>query len=264
MSVDTEPPQQRAAAGTRRYGRNTLIRVMVFVAVFGSWELYGRTTNRALFAPVSEVLVAMRAMIADGSLPRAVGVSGSAFLVGFLLAAVVGIATGILMGRSRVAEHMLSPYVSFLYAVPGVAVIPLLVIWFGIGNQLRLAIVFLSCVFSIIINTMQGAKHVDPDLLDVATANCANEAATVRTVVAPHTLPYIFTGLQVGLAEAVVGVIVAEITAVVTGLGGLIISASNMFQTARMLVAIITVGVVSMIVTWGMKRLRRVLMPWEP
>jgi ABC-type nitrate/sulfonate/bicarbonate transport system permease component len=240
------------------------VRVVTFVLLIVAWQTYASGVSRALFAPPSAILESIIELtITEGTLWGAVAVSMGALVVGFGLAIVVGVLVGLLMGRIRSVEYVLDPYVSFLYALPSIALIPLLVIWFGIDAQLRLALVFLAGVFPVIINTMAGVKNVDRDLLDVGRVACASERQMVATIVLPAAMPFIFAGIRVALSQALVGVIVAEMTAIITGLGGMIIRFANFFQTANLFVPILAIMVVSVALTTLLKRLERRLMPWD-
>jgi NitT/TauT family transport system permease protein len=242
-----------------------LVRAVTFVVVILAWEVYGRSVSRALFAPPSAILASFdKLALTNDTLVQAFAVSMGSLLIGFGLAMVVGVTIGTLMGRNRTIESLLDPYVSFLYALPTIALIPVLIIWVGIDLPLRILLVFLSGVFLVIINTMVGVKHVDKDLVDVARANCATELQVVRTVVLPGALPYIFAGMRVALAQSLIGIIVAEMTTTVTGLGAMIINAANFFRTADMFVPILTIMVTSIFLTEGMRRLQARLTPWAP
>ena len=240
------------------------VRVVTFVTLIAAWELYASGVSRALFAAPSAILESIIELtITEGSLWGAIAVSMGALVAGFGLAIVVGVLIGLVMGRFRPVEYVLDPYVSFLYALPSIALIPLLVIWFGIDMQLRLALVFLAGVFPVIINTMAGVKNVDSELIDVGRVACASERQMVTSIVLPAAMPFIVAGIRVALSQALVGVIVAEMTAIITGLGGMIIRFANFFQTANLFVPILAIMVVSVGLTTLLKWLERRLMPWD-
>jgi NitT/TauT family transport system permease protein len=239
------------------------VRIVTFIALISAWQLYASGVSKALFATPSAIFeAAVEMTITEGTLWPALAISIGALIAGFGLAVVVGVAIGLLMGRFRVAEYVLDPYVSFLYALPSIALIPLLVIWFGIDAQLRLALVFLAGVFPVIINTVAGVKNVDRELIDVGRVACASERQMVATIVLPAALPFIFAGIRVAMSQALVGVIVAEMTAIITGLGGMIIRFANFFQTANLFVPILAIMAVSVGLTTLLKWLERRLMPW--
>jgi ABC-type nitrate/sulfonate/bicarbonate transport system permease component len=167
------------------------------------------------------------------------------------------------MGRSRTLSLLLDPYVSVLYATPRVALIPLLIMIFGIDFQLRLSIVVLSSVFPILINTMNGVRNVDADLIETAVAFNANERQILRTVVMPATLPFVLSGVQIALGQAIIGVIVAEITVAISGIGGLIVEYGNAFRTNYMLVPILATSTISILLVTLLRLLERRLMPYR-
>jgi NitT/TauT family transport system permease protein len=240
------------------------VRVATFVTLIGAWELYGQGVSRALFAPPSAIIGSFyRLAIQSDALVTAFIISMGSLVIGFGLAVLVGVVLGVLLGRNRTLEYLLDPYISFLYALPTIALIPVLVIWVGIDLQLRVLIVFLSGVFLIIINTMVGVKNVDSELIDIGRVNRASERQIVQTIVLPGALPFIFAGLQVALAQTLIGVVVAEMTTTITGLGGMIIVSANFFRTADMFVPILAIMTTSVLLTVGMRRLQTRLTPWH-
>ena len=240
------------------------VRVITFVTLIAVWQLYASGVSLALFAPPSAIVESIIELaITERTLWAALATSVGALFLGFGLAIIVGVAIGLLMGRFLAVEYVLDPYVSFLYALPSIALIPLLVIWFGIDTELRLALVFLAGVFPVIINTMAGVKNVDRELLDVGRVACASERQVIWTIVLPAALPFIFAGIRVALSQALVGVIVAEMTAIITGLGGMIIRFANFFQTANLFVPILAIMAVSVGLTTLLKWLERRLAPWD-
>ena len=165
----------------------------------------------------------------------------------------------ILLGTSPGVD----PYVSVLYATPRVALIPLLIMMFGIDFQLRVSIVVLSSLFPILINTMNGVRNVDQDLIETAVAFNATERQILMTVVVPGTLPFVLSGIQIALGQAIVGVIVAEITVAISGIGGLIVSYGNAYKTNYMLVPILATSTISILMVNLIRFLERRLMPYR-
>ena len=240
------------------------IRIVMAVLVLGTWEIYGRAQNRALFAPVSRIVGTFRDMaITSNQLWVALLDSLQALLIGYVLAVAVGLTIGLLMGRYRPVEYVLDPYVSFFYALPMIVLVPLLIMWLGIGAPVRIAIVFLLCVWPIIINTMVGAKEVDENLLDVARVSCADERQTLRSVVVPAILPYVFTGLYVAVGAAIIGMVLGEMLVVLRGLGGMIVRGSNSYRPDQVFVALFAMIAESLALTGFIAWLRRRMMPWE-
>lgn len=240
------------------------VRIGFAVLVFGTWELTTRGTSRALAAPPSEILQSFwRLTFEDNIIWEAALITARAFALGYLAAAVVGVLIGLIMGRSRLMEYVLDPYVALMYALPSIAMIPVLVMWFGIGDTLRVVLVILASVFPIIYNTMTGVKNVDEDLIDVGRSFAASRRKVAMSIILPGALPLVFAGLRIGLSGALVGIIGAEIIAVITGLGGLVIRFADRFQMADMFVPIIFIAGLAVMVTAGMGRIQRIFNRWE-
>ena len=240
------------------------IRAVTFVVIIGGWEFLARPMDRALFAPPSEVAASiLRHLSGENALWAPLVESLTAFALGTLLGLIVGIPLGLLMGRYRSLEFVLDPYITFFYVIPSVALVPLFVLWFGFSLQFQVALVFESTLLPILINAAAGARNVESDLIDGGRAFCASEAQIMRTIVVPASLPFVFAGLRIALSAAWVGVVVAQMTGAITGLGGLILTAAATFRTADMLVpifAIMLVGVLIHALTgWTLKRLT----PWH-
>ncbi|MDH3463565.1 MAG: ABC transporter permease subunit, partial [Acidimicrobiia bacterium] len=186
-----------------------------------------------------------------------------AFAIGYGVATVLGLTIGLIMGRSRLAEYVLDPYVALMYALPSIAMIPVLVLWFGIGDLLRVVLVILASTFPIIYNTSTGVKNVDPDLIEVGLSFNASQRKIASSIIFPGALPLIFAGLRIGLSGALVGIIGAEIIAVITGLGGLVIEYADRFQMANMFVPIIFIAGIAVLITAGMNRVQTIFNRWE-
>lgn len=240
------------------------VRLVTFLVIIGAWELYAADLPRALLAPPSEVLDSFwQQVVVDRSLQGALASSLISLVGGFALSMAVGVPLGIAMGRSRKVEFTVDPYVVFLYATPNVALVPLFVIWLGFEFKLRLAYVFISSVFPVVINVMTGVKNVSPDLLECGHSFTANERQKLRAIVLPSIIPYIMTGARQALSHAWVGVIVAEMLATLTGMGGLILTYGNQFRTADMLVSIVVIAVLAVVLQMGLAWLQTRLTPWE-
>lgn len=239
------------------------IRGITALVVFGAWELYGRASNPALFAPPSRVVSAFKEIAIDESiLWHAIADSLAALAIGFSAAIVVGTFVGLLMGRIRTIEYLLDPYVSFLYALPTIVIVPLLIIWLGIGAETRVAIVFTTSIVPVLLNTMAGAKRVKEEYLEVGKNYGANGRQMMRTVVLPSILPYVFTGINVAIGSAIIGMILGELLIVIRGIGGLVVTYSNSFQPDKVFVALGVLVMLSVILTSLLRQTRLKLMPW--
>ncbi|HEY9288807.1 MAG TPA: ABC transporter permease [Candidatus Dormibacteraeota bacterium] len=254
----------RAHHFTRTWQGIWTIRAVTLVLILSLWQLLGMNVNAALLVPPSAIVGAFYNLaIASPELRDAIAVSARAWAIGYAAAIVVGVTIGIVMGRFRRVYDVLDPWVFFLYAIPTIAIIPLLVIWFGIDELVRVVLVFLASVFTVIISTSAGVKNVDQDLLDVGRAFCASERQLTRTIVLPAAFPFIFAGVRLAMYQAIVGVIGAEFLVVVTGLGGMILNYANSFQTANMFVPIIAIIAISVILTAVLGAAQKRINRWQ-
>jgi ABC-type nitrate/sulfonate/bicarbonate transport system permease component len=261
---DTELDQVREPFAESTLGI-WIIRAVTLAIFLGVWEWYGQRSNPALFAPFSGVVSELVEIgIESDELRKAALDSLTAMLVGFALAIPAGVLIGLLMGRFRTVEYLLDPYVSFVYALPIVVLVPLLMIWMGIGTSVRIFIVFLTTIFPIIINTLAGAKQVDSKLVEVAKIGCASERQMLRTVFLPSILPYVFTGIHVGIGTALIGMLLGEMLVVLRGLGGMIVEASNFYQPEGVMAPLLVIVAESLFLVWLMGWVRRKVMPWSP
>jgi len=219
-----------------------LLRAVSVVVPLAAWEIYGRAVNPILLSRPSAVLAAAGDMIADGSLPSAFAASVVVLGLGLVAAVVVGVAVGLAAGRSAVVGTLLEFPVTALYATPTVALIPLVVLWFGFEVTAKTVVVFLFAVFPVLINTSRGVREVDPELVEVARSFCATERGLWRDLVLPSALPYVVTGVRLAIGRALIGVVVAEFYTAISGLGNLIVTGANSFQTARMFVPVVLIA----------------------
>ena len=238
------------------------LRIGSLLGVLLIWETLGRLNPRVASFPSEIGAAFIQLGFVEDALIPAFATTLQGLVVGFVIAAVLGIVIGFAMGRIRLVDLILDPYVSALYATPRIALVPLLVLWVGIDFELRVTIVVLSAIFPIIINTYIGAKSVDRELLDAGRAFAAGQWQLLRTVVVPASLPYLFAGLRIGSARALVGIIVAEMAAAVTGTGQLIIQYGRFFETDKLFVPVIILGLFSILLAEVVYFIQRRATPW--
>lgn len=226
-----------------------LIRLVTVGAFLVAWELYGRSLNPIFLSYPTAVAGAFVELVLNGQLIEATGQSLAALAIGFSISIVSGIVIGLLMGRYRTIYYALDPFVIALYNTPSVAVIPLIQLWFGLGLQAKVVIVFISAFFPIAINTFAGVRNTSRSMVDVVRAFGASDGQVMTKVVLPGAVPFIMAGLRLAVGRAVIGVVVAEFFTAVTGLGGLIIVFSNSFATAKLFVPVITLVMLGLVLT---------------
>jgi NitT/TauT family transport system permease protein len=191
-------------------------------------------------------------------------VSGQEFLVGYGMAIVIGVPLGILMGWYGRINAVLDPFVSALYATPRIALLPLIMIWFGIGIMSKIAIVFLGAVFPILVNTITGVRTLNADFVNVARSFGASDRQIFLTVALPSSVPLLLTGLRLGLGHALVGIVVGEMYGATHGLGFLIATAGARFQTDKLMVGIILIAGAGVALTELLRLIERRFEQWRP
>jgi ABC-type nitrate/sulfonate/bicarbonate transport system permease component len=208
------------------------------------WEIAGRSTSKAFMVPFSETLVRLWQLVTGGEFLTQLYDSAQLFLTGFLLALLIGAPLGLLLARIRVLRIGLEPYLMTLYATPMVALIPFILSMMGFGFAPKVLVVFLFTVFPVVYNTVEGARSIKPELIEVARSYRSTEWSLWREVMVPYTLPYMMTGVRQAIGRALVGMIAAEFFLSSTGLGQLIMGASQDFDTAGVFACILVIGLI--------------------
>jgi NitT/TauT family transport system permease protein len=226
-----------------------MLRSTSVVVLLVAWQLCGSRLDPILLSDPTAVAAAFVDMVKDGTLPHALASSLVVLGLGFGSGAVAGVLLGLAAGRSAALEALLEFPVNALYATPAVALIPVIVLWFGFQVTSKTVVVFLFVVFPVLINTMRGVHEVDPDLLEVSRSFCSSERRMWGDVILPAALPYIVTGLRLAIGRALIGVIVAEYYTSLSGLGDLIATNASNFETARMFVPIVVIAVLGVSLT---------------
>lgn len=263
QAATSAAPAAAPAGSRRRSGLpSPWITVISTVVILGTWELFGRQINPLFMSYPSAVAIEFEDSLASGELIEALLASLQPLTVGYLLCA-LGIPLGILIGRFRVVEAAIGPYVTAAYSMPLVALVPLFVLWFGLGFTAKVAIVFTMGIFPVIINTWAGVKAVPKTLIEVGTAFVASQPAILRSIVVPATIPYVMTGMRLAIGRCVVAVVVAEFFTAITGLGGLIINAGNQFNTAGMFVPVVVLMLIGVSLTKLVGVLEDKVAPWQ-
>jgi ABC-type nitrate/sulfonate/bicarbonate transport system permease component len=259
---DVAPDVEEIGPPPRR-NRNAIVRLVSVVGVLLGWEVFGRQIEPLFMSYPTAISTSAFEMIRSGELPAAFLDSLGTLLLGFLIASALGIAIGLLIGRYRTVEAATDWLVNALYATPLVAIIPLVVLWFGLGFSAKLFIVVILAIFPILINTAAGVRNVPPPLLDVGFAFAATEHQLFTKFILPAALPYMMTGLRLGVGRAIIGMVVAEFFTAITGLGALIVKYGNQYDTAAMFVPILTLMLLGVTLTALMRRIESWIAPWK-
>jgi ABC-type nitrate/sulfonate/bicarbonate transport system permease component len=265
--VDIADSQEKSGAPQAESERRPLPRwIITLISIccaLALWEIFGRNVNPIFGSYPSAIAVAFWDLLVTGQLQSALYESLRPFALGYCLAIVVGIPLGLIIGRFRVAEAGLGIYITAGYAMPLVALVPLLILWLGLGFKVKVAVVFLMALFPITINTWLGVTAVPKTLIEVGKSFVAPDVVILRRIIFPATLPYIMAGIRLAVGRAVVAMVIAEFFTTISGLGAVIINSANNFDTATMFVPII----ILMIIATGLNSLiglvERKVAPWQ-
>jgi ABC-type nitrate/sulfonate/bicarbonate transport system permease component len=265
MPVDdatVEAPEE-IVSPTRAKNLAWLVRLASIVVVFLVWEIGGRQINPLFMSYPTAIIQAGIAMTLSGELLPALLSSLHTLLLGFVIASVIGIVCGLLIGRYRYVDAATDWIVNALYATPLIALIPLVVLWLGLGDAAKLLIVTLMAVFPILINTSTGVRNVPTALIDVSTAFDATERQVFTKIILPASLPYMMTGLRLGIGRAIIAMVAAEFFTSITGLGALIVKYGNQYATAAMFVPILILMLLGVGLTTLVRYAEERIAPWR-
>jgi NitT/TauT family transport system permease protein len=266
-AADVSDDQARAeqVAAARRHRRalvNLAIRAVSLALALGLWELAAAHVDPVLFTSPSKVAAAAYQMILSGELWTYLWPSLVVLAIGFALAVVFGIGIGLLLARFWVLDVALNVYITFLYSIPSVALVPLIVLWAGFDTTAKVIILFLFAFFPMVINTYQGVKAVDPKLLEVGRAFRCSERQLWANIVIPASLPFIVTGLRLALGRGLIGMVLADLYTAISGIGYLIVRTASTYQVDKMFVPIVTLGLLGVTLTALLRLAERYVAPW--
>jgi NitT/TauT family transport system permease protein len=256
-------PGDTAEASERRPLPRFVITSISIACALILWEIFGRAINPVFGSYPSAIAVAFWELLKSGELASALAESLRPFAVGYVLAIVVGVPIGLVIGRFRWAEAAFGIYVTAGYAMPLVALVPLLVLWLGLGFAVKAAVVFLMALFPICINTWLGVTAVPKTLIEVGKSFVAPPVVILRRIVLPATLPYIMAGIRLAVGRAVVAMVIAEFFTTISGLGAVIINSANNFDTATMFVPIIVLMVMAIGLNSLIGWVEQKVAPWQ-
>ncbi len=186
------------------------------------------------------------------------------FVSGFTLAVIVGIPLGLLLGWYQKLNAMFDPFVTIFNTVPRVALMPLLILWLGIGMVSKVAVVFLGAVFPILINVMSGMKTIDPTLLKCAHSFGANDRQIFTSIALPNSVPFLIAGMRLGVSRGLVGIVVGELIAARAGIGYMMSAAGASYQTDKVFVGVILIALWGYLLTEILRRLELHFDTWRP
>jgi len=267
------PPLPRLAPTARIAGRPgrlagiepVLIGAASVLGVVALWQAVAsaRIVPELFLPGPSDIWEAFRVYVREGSIWTDLSYSGRELFSGYGLAIALGLPLGLVTGWYRRIRYGFDPFLAFFYSMPRIALVPLLIIWLGIDVNPKIAIVFLGAFFPIVINTMSGVRNLDPSLLKAARSFSASDAQIFRTIALPGSVPFILTGLRLGVGHAVIGVFVGELIAAQHGVGYMMYTAGATFQTARVFVGLIIFATTGLCLTYFLKAIENRFQAWR-
>jgi ABC-type nitrate/sulfonate/bicarbonate transport system permease component len=248
---------------TLRGARSVAVALWLPVALVALWWVSSARSTSNFFPPLSTILDQLGALWFPDHIVSDLLPSLRNLALGYLLAAVVGIAVGALLWRVRALATAVHPVIYFLYVLPAPALLPAVILVFGIGVQMKVWIIFFTCVWPVLLNTLDGMRGTDKVKLDVAATLRLGTWGTMRRVVLPAASPQIAAGLRTALAFGIILMVVSEMSAATEGIGYFILYAQQTFQTTSMWTGILVLGIVGSILNFLFLRLERRLLRWH-
>jgi ABC-type nitrate/sulfonate/bicarbonate transport system permease component len=228
------------------------------------WELIARAgwVNPFLVPAPSTVLMTLGKLTWNLELFVSLYDSLRRIIAGFAIAVVIGVIVGILMARIQAVETALDPLVELIRPVSPLAIFPLAILWFGIGESSKIFLIALACAFPVILNTYAGVRTIDVNFIRASRSLGASQWEILRRVILPACMPHVFTGLRLAWGIALIVIIAAEMIGGSSGIGYMILDAQQTFRVDRVFAGIVAIGVLGFLTDQGFRYLRRVALPW--
>lgn len=241
------------------------ISVLAIAILLLLWEAICRTGFvSSLFLPApSKIISSLLEMIANGEIGRSLIASLYRIALGFLLGSVLGLIVGLLTGTSALGDRIGTPIVQALYPIPKIALLPLFILWLGIGELSKITIIALGVFFPIAMNTYSGVKNVDPLLIKVAVSFNANWWLTMKSVVLPSALPVIFAGFRLAAGTSLLLLVAAEMIAAQEGIGALILHYGDLMITDKLMAGVIVLSILGLCFHLFLQWLEKRAIPWR-
>ena len=239
--------------------------LLILSIIFGlaAWELCARALPGVIFAPLLNIATSLTHEIASGRLPNAFIGSLGHLLLGYMLALAVAVPLGFLMGRFQIAFDAFDPVVNALYSIPSNAFVPFLIIWFGLFFAGRVALVFVMCVFEILLTVIAGVQAIERGLIEVGRSFGARRWVLLRKVMFPAALPFLFAALRIGVVRGVNAMITAELFFAAVNVGELMKEKENHFDVAALWGLVILISLFGLAAQEGLKAIEERVLAWH-
>lgn len=241
------------------------ISFVAIIFLLAIWEIICRSGFvSSLFLPApSAILKALFKLITSGELSRSLAASLYRILLGFVLGGIIGLIIGLVTGTSALIDRIGTPIVNALYPIPKIALLPLFILWLGIGELSKVTIIALGVFFPVAMNTYSGVKNVDPLLIKVSVSFNAGWWLTMKAVVLPSALPVIFAGLRLAAGTSLLLLVAAEMIAAQEGIGALILHYGDLMITDRLMAGVIVLSLLGLVFNLGLQWLEHKIVPWK-
>jgi NitT/TauT family transport system permease protein len=240
-------------------------RIAIGAVLLLLWEwISGRFVDEFWISSPSSIALAFVAMWNNGGLMSSIYATVSEAIVGFGFGATFGMFVGVIFGANRLIAKVLDPYLVGFYSIPRIALIPLFILWFGIGFQTKVIYTSLLVFFPVFMNTLSGVRDVNQDLIDVLRVMGASRSDTIRKVLMPSAVAWLFAGLRISVPYALVGAIVAEMFTSNVGLGYLISYYANILDTASLFAVLAVTTALGLFLHSLVAQVEKRLLRWRP
>jgi ABC-type nitrate/sulfonate/bicarbonate transport system permease component len=238
---------------------------VLFALILFAWE-YASAFNlidQVSVPRVSTIALSWITSMKDGQLLAALAPSLGRIFAGFALAAVIAVPLGLLMGSVAIIYRLLEPLTEFIRPIPAAAYIPVAILFLGIGNEMKIFVVVLACLFPILLNTYGGVRGVDPVLIDTGRTFGVSRVKALCQIVFPAALPSILTGMRISLGIALIVVVVAEMIAGNSGIGYYILDMQRSFRVPEMFAGIVTLGLLGFMINFAFLKIEQHFLRWR-
>ena len=241
------------------------VSIVSILCLLAIWELICQSgVVSSLFLPAPTAIIsALLQMIADGGIGVSLAASLYRILAGFSIGSLIGLAVGLVTGTSALMDKIGTPIVNAIYPIPKIALLPLFILWLGIGELSKVTIIALGVFFPVAMNTYSGVKNVDTLLLKVAASFNASWWMTMKSVVLPNALPMIFAGLRLAAGTSLLLLVAAEMIAAQVGIGALILHYGDLMITDRLMAGVIVLSLLGIVFNLILQFLERKAIPWK-
>ncbi len=259
--------QQASVSAARRLvariGRDNVIRILTFIGLMLLWEGLSRVVRRIIFTSPARALDAFTEMVRDGSLLEAWQETLFVLVTALTIAAILGVTLGILLGRYRTVSDLFEPELNAVFMTPRIALLPIITLWLGFGDPAKILVVFLFSFFDIFFTVRNGVRTIDAEYIEVSRAYCVSERTMLLKVVLPASIPFVITGLRLGLLHGMVGVVLAGFFLENNGIGGLVFEFAANFKVPFLFASLLTVMLVGVTMNQSLRWLERRVAPWR-